>query len=167
MEKHSIELIVRSLNNHGVKYMIAGGLAVVAHGYVRFTADVDIMLAMDRYNLSEAVAALASLKYQPRAPVPFEQFIDCDQRSQWIDQKGMVVFSLFSSDHPATEIDLFIDPPLIFEDAYSRAVQMEISPGIPAMFCSMDDLIEMKSKSGRSQDLDDIAQLRKLQESNR
>lgn len=166
MEKHTIELIVRSLNDHDVKYLIAGGLAVVAHGYVRFTADIDIMLAMDRHNLSQAVAALASLKYQPRAPVPFEQFIDPDHRSQWIDQKGMIVFSLFSPDHPATEIDLFVDPPLVFEDAYSRAVQMEIAPGIPAVFCSIKDLIDMKSKSGRSQDLDDIARLRKLKESN-
>jgi hypothetical protein len=166
MQKHTVELIVRSLNYHKVRYLIAGGLAVVAHGYVRFTADIDIMLAMDRHNLSEAVAALVALAYRPRAPVPFEQFIDPDKRSQWIDQKGMIVFSLFSPDHPATEIDLFVDPPLIFEDAYSRAVQMEIAPGVPAVFCSIEDLIDMKSKSGRSQDLEDIARLRNLNKSN-
>jgi predicted nucleotidyltransferase len=164
MEKHTIELIVRSLNDHSVKYLIAGGLAVVAHGFVRFTADIDILLAMDRQNLSEAVAALSGLNYRPRAPVAFEQFIDPDQRSQWIAQKGMIVFSLFSPDHPATEIDLFVDPPLIFEEAYSRAVQIEIAPGISAVFCSIDDLISMKSKAGRSHDLEDIARLRKLKE---
>jgi hypothetical protein len=38
MEKHSLELIVSSLNRHEVKFLIAGGLAVVAHGYVRFTS---------------------------------------------------------------------------------------------------------------------------------
>jgi hypothetical protein len=166
MEKHTVELIVRSLNDHNVKYLIAGGLAVVAHGYVRFTADIDILLAMDKQNLSEAVVALSGLNYRPRAPVAFEQFVDPDQRAQWIDQKGMVVFSLFSPDHPVTEIDLFVDPPLAFEDAYSRAVHLEIAPGIPALFCSIEDLIDMKSKSGRLQDLEDIARLRKLKESN-
>jgi hypothetical protein len=164
MEKHTIELIVRSLNDHKVRYLIAGGLAVVAHGYVRFTADIDIVLAMDKQNLVETVAALTALSYRPRAPVAFEQFIDPDQRSQWIDQKGMVVFSLFSTDHPATEIDLFIDSPLTFDDAYSRAIYMEVEPGVAAAFVSIDDLIALKSISGRPRDLDDIARLRMLKE---
>jgi hypothetical protein len=40
MEKYSIEMITRALNDHQVKYLIAGGLAVVAHGYVRFTIEL-------------------------------------------------------------------------------------------------------------------------------
>jgi hypothetical protein len=163
MEKNSVEAIIRELNRHQVRYLIAGGLAVVAHGYVRFTADVDLLLSMDSGNLSTAVAVLQGLKYRPRAPVPFEQFIDPANRSQWIEEKGLTVFSLFSPEHPATEIDLFVDPPLVFEDAYRRAAHMEISPGINAAFCSLDDLIEMKMKAGRPLDLEDIAQLRRLQ----
>jgi hypothetical protein len=145
-----------------VRYLIAGGLAVVAHGYVRFTADVDLLLSMDSGNLRTAVAVLQGLKYQPRAPVQFEQFIEPFKRSQWIEEKGLTVFSLFSPEHPATEIDLFVDPPLVFEDAYRRAVHMEISPGIDAAFCSLDDLINMKMIAGRPLDLEDIAQLRRL-----
>lgn len=164
MEKHSIELIVRELNDRQVKYLIAGGLAVVAHGYVRFTADIDLLLAMDKQNLGNAVSALETLRYRPRAPVSFEQFIDPCNRKQWIDQKGLTVFSLFSQDHPATEIDLFIDPPVIFADAYSRAMRLEVAPGISATFCSFDDLIDLKAKAGRPRDLEDIAQLRRLRE---
>jgi predicted nucleotidyltransferase len=165
MEKHSIEMIVNALNEHQVKYLIAGGLAVVAHGYVRFTADIDLVLGMDNQNLAAAVAALKTLNYRPRAPVAFEQFADPVYRRQWIDQKQITVFSLFSPDHAVTEIDLFVDQPLVFADAYSRAVRMEVAPGIAATFCSLDDLIEMKSKAGRPRDLDDIAQLRKLRDS--
>ena len=162
MEKNSIESIVRALNGHQVKYLIAGGLAVVAHGYVRFTADIDLLLAMDTPNLTNAVAALTTLNYLPRAPVLLEQFLDPVLRRQWIDQKGLIVFSLYSPNHPATEIDLFVDPPLIIPDAYSRAVRLEVAPGIAATFCSLDDLIDLKSKAGRPRDLDDIAQLQKL-----
>ncbi len=165
MEKHSIELIVRALNDRQVKYLIAGGLAVVAHGYVRFTADIDLLLAMDEQNLTNAVAAFSALNYRPRPPVAFEKFIDPEHRKQWIDQKGLTVFSLFSPDHPVTEIDLFIDPPLAFADAYSRALRLEVAPGILATFCSLDDLIELKVKAGRPRDLDDVEQLRKLRES--
>jgi predicted nucleotidyltransferase len=162
MEKHSVELIVHELNRRQVQYLIAGGLAVVAHGYVRFTADVDMLLGMDADNLARAVSALQGLGYRPRAPVDFELFIDPAYRRQWIEEKGLRVFSLFSPDHPATEIDLFVDPPLLFADAYSRAVQMEVSPGIKATFCSFHDLIFLKTKAGRPIDLEDIAQLRKL-----
>ena len=162
MEKHSVEMIARALNDHQVKYLIAGGLAVVAHGYVRFTADIDLILAMDRQNLLAAVAALTALNYRPRAPVAFELFADPESRKQWIEE--ITVFSLSSPDHPATEIDLFVDPPLTFTEAYSRALQLEIAPGIVAAFCSIDDLIELKSLAGRPQDLMDIAKLRKLRE---
>ncbi len=162
MEKHSIEMIARSLNDNQVKYLIAGGLAVVAHGYVRFTADIDLILAMDRQNLLGAVAALTTLNYRPRAPVAFELFADPESRRQWIEEKGITVFSLSSPDHPATEIDLFMDPPLAFAEAYSKALHLEIAPGIVGTFCSLDDLIELKSLAGRPQDLMDIAELRKL-----
>jgi predicted nucleotidyltransferase len=164
MEKHSIETIVRALTEHQVQYLIAGGLAVVAHGYVRFTADIDILLAMDSANLEKAISALKPLHYRPRAPVAFEQIMDPDIRKQWIEQKGVTVFSLSSPDHPVTEIDIFIDAPLDFKNAYSRAVRMEVAPGVLGCFCSLDDLIFLKSKAGRPRDLDDIEQLRKLKE---
>lgn len=164
MEKHSIESIVRTLNDHRVKYLIAGGLAVVAHGYIRFTADIDLVLGMEKQNLTDAVTALKTLNYRPRAPVDFEQFVDPRSRKQWVEQKGITVFSLFSPDHPVTEIDLFVDPPLEFSDAYSRALRLEVVPGISATFCSLEDLISLKSQAGRPQDLDDIKQLRKIQE---
>lgn len=164
MEKHSIESIVRTLNNHQVKYLIVGGLAVVAHGYVRFTADIDLVLGMEKQNLADAVVALKTLNYRPRAPVDFEQFIEPQSRKQWIDQKGMTVFSLFSPDHPVTEIDLFVDPPFVFSEAYAKALRLEVAPGISATFCSLEDLINLKSRAGRPRDLEDIEQLRKILE---
>jgi hypothetical protein len=62
MEKHSLEMIVKALNDRQVKYLIAGGLAVVAHGYLRFTADIDLLLSMDEANLKEALEAFSALK---------------------------------------------------------------------------------------------------------
>ena len=37
MQKSSVEAIVCALNEAGVRYLIVGGMAVVAHGYMRFT----------------------------------------------------------------------------------------------------------------------------------
>ena len=40
MTASSVATLVRALNDAGVRYLIAGGLAVAAHGHLRFTADV-------------------------------------------------------------------------------------------------------------------------------
>ncbi|HVT88996.1 MAG TPA: DUF6036 family nucleotidyltransferase [Tepidisphaeraceae bacterium] len=166
MQKTSVEAIVRALNQHQVQYLIVGGLAVVAHGHVRFTADVDLLLAVDQQNLTRAVEAIKSLDYRPRAPVPFEQFIDPAQRRRWAAEKNMVVFFLASPKHPATEIDLFLEPPIDFAATYANAVRFEVAPGVAATFCSLDDLIKMKTLAGRARDSEDIKQLRNLRGGN-
>ena len=61
MKLKNIENIFKSLNEADVRYLLAGGLAVVAHGYVRFTADIDIILGMDEKNLKNAMQVLDSL----------------------------------------------------------------------------------------------------------
>jgi hypothetical protein len=109
-----IETIVRALNESGVRYLIAGGLAVVAHGYVRFTAE------------------------------------------------GLTVFSLFSTAHPATEIDLFVEAPLDFSLAHSAAYRVELAPGLAAPFVGFEDLLALKRRAGRPLDLQDIARLTAL-----
>ena len=77
-----------TLNKHQVKYLIVGGLVVVAHGYVRFTADVDLMLSVDPPNLTRMVAAMKELGYQPRAPVGLDEFLDPSARQRWAKQKA-------------------------------------------------------------------------------
>lgn len=48
----------------------------MAHGYVRFTADIDLMLEMSDANLRQALDILAALGFAPRAPVKMELFAD-------------------------------------------------------------------------------------------
>lgn len=157
MKSTSIEAIVQTLTDSEVRYLIVGGLAVVAHGYVRFTADLDLVLALDDANLGKAVAALSTLGYRPRAPVSFSAFVDPQTRAEWVREKGMVVFSIHSPSHPSTEIDLFLASPIDFEQAHARAARLEIAPGQRATFVSLPDLLEMKRLSGRPRDLEDIA----------
>ena len=164
MQTRSLEAIVGALNTASVRYLIVGGLAVVAHGYVRFTADLDLVLDLDSANARRAMTALASLHYQPRAPVPLEAFADADQRAKWVAEKGLTVFSLWSSEHAATEVDLFVEDPFDFTAAYGAATMLEIGPGIMAPFVSLADLVEMKRKAGRPADLNDIAQLQRVRE---
>lgn len=164
MEKRSVEAIVGALNQANVRYLVVGGLAVVAHGYVRFTADVDLILDLDAENVSQAIAALGRLGYRPRAPVRLDEFAEPAKRAQWVLEKNMTVFSLFSAEHPATELDLFVEPPLDFETAYRSAVRMEVALGVTATFIGLADLLGLKQRAGRAQDLLDIEKLTALRQ---
>ena len=162
MERHSVEAIVGALNEAKVRYLIVGGLAVVAHGYVRFTADVDLVLDPEPASMKRAVEALSSLGYRPRAPVAFTDFADAARREQWAREKGLTVFSAHSAAHPATEVDLFVEVPFDFERAYAAARSLEVAPGRMATFVGVGDLIAMKQRAGRPQDLQDVQNLQSL-----
>lgn len=159
MRKQSVEEIVRALNDASVRYLIAGGLAVVAHGYLRFTADVDLILDLDEDNTRRAVAALAALGYRPRAPVAIEEFADPKARARWAREKGMTVFCLHSPKHSTTEVDLFVESPLDFDAAYRSAARLEVAADATATFLGYDDLLTLKRAAGRPQDLADIDEL--------
>jgi len=166
MKLRAVEAIFKALNDEHVRYLVAGGLAVVAHGYLRFTADIDLILDMDQGNLRRAIAVFDSLGYRPRAPVPLKDFSDPHNRESWIREKGLKVFSLWSPAHPATEIDIFVDLPIQFEEAYARSARFEVRKDIEATVIGLDDLIALKKKAGRKKDLDDIEHLRAFREDN-
>jgi len=162
MERHSVDAVVGALNGAKVRYLIVGGLAVVAHGYVRFTSVIDLVLDPDPEAIQRAIVALEGQGYRPRAPVPFAEFADPEARARWVRDKGLRVFSAASPQHPATELDLFVQMPFDFEDAYRRAELKEIAPGLTASFVGLADLIDMKRAVGRPQDLQDVEQLERL-----
>ena len=41
-----------------VRFLIAGGLAVIAHGHNRVTHDLDIVLALEETNANKAISIL-------------------------------------------------------------------------------------------------------------
>lgn len=162
MQRASVESVVLALDEARARYLIVGGLAVVAHGYVRLTADLDLVLDFEDTSVRAALKALSGLGYRPRPPVPLEQFAEAERRAAWIADKNLKVFSLYSPEHPMTEIDLFVESPFDFGAAYARAARLELSPGIAATFVSLDDLLELKRRAGRPQDLADIARLEQV-----
>lgn len=159
MTRRGVEAVVQSLNEAGVRYLVVGGVAVVAHGYVRFTADLDLVLDPKPEALRRAVIALSAISYRPRAPVAFEDFADETKRLAWAAEKGLTVFSIRSDVHSGTEVDLFAESPFDFEAAYSRCSRFDVSEGIVATVLGLSDLINMKRKAGRPLDMIDLAAL--------
>lgn len=129
MRLASFEAIVTALADAGVRYLVADGLAVNAHGYLRFTKDVDLVIQLARDNVLLAFAALATLGYRPTVPVTAEQFGDEAQRRLGITEKGMQVLSFYGDAHRLSPVDVFVTEPFDFDREYANAFQGELTPG--------------------------------------
>jgi hypothetical protein len=160
----AFEAIAAALRDAHVRYLVAGGLAVNAHGYVRLTYDVDLVIQLKADNIRTAFEALAGLGYRPTVPVNAEQFADEAQRARWIRDKGMQVLNFASDRHRPVTVDVFVSEPFDFDNEYEAAMQGELAPGLTVRFVSISTLIAMKQLANRPRDLDDIEHLRMIME---
>ena len=159
MKLATFKAVACALRDANVRYLVVGGLAVNAHGYLRATGDVDLVIQLKPDNVIPAFRALAGLGYRPTVPVTAEQFADETQRRQWIKEKGMTILSLYSAQHPFSNVDVFVTEPFDFDSEYERALIGELSPDLFVRFVSIPALIDMKRIASRPRDLDDIEHL--------
>ena len=122
MRVGSFEALATAFQVAGVRYLVAGGLAVNAHGYLRFTRDIDLVIQLEAGNILSAFAALERLGYRPLVPVSGPEFADPGQRGKWIREKGMTVLNFWSDAHRETPIDVFVTEPFDFEEEPGRGL---------------------------------------------
>jgi hypothetical protein len=89
-------------------------VALVLHGVVRFTADLDLIVDLEPENLKRFIRTMTELGYGPRNPVKAEGLLDQATRAQWHREKGMEVFSSHDASQPMTLIDVFIEEKIPF-----------------------------------------------------
>lgn len=153
--------LFRLLNDANVRYVVVGGVATLLHGYVRVTADLDLVVDLEATEAEKAIRVLTGYGFKPRIPVDPLQFADSKERTRWIDEKGMQVFSLFHPTALGLTVDLFARHPIPFEPLWQRSTLMDLGD-TKVRVCSIDDLIEMKRQAGRHKDLADIEQLTRI-----
>ena len=158
----TIKSVFTSLNQHDVRYLLVGGLAVAAHGHSRATNDIDLVVALERENALNAIQSLAALGYKPAVPVKATDFADGAARKRWIKEKGMLVFQMRTDDPLDIAVDLFVTEPFSFGPAYEKATKAELFPGVVVPVVPLELLLAMKKEAGRPKDEDDIRILREL-----
>ena len=80
---------------------------------------------------------------------------------QWHREKGMLAFALRGPDTMAAVMDVLVRPVVSFDELKRNAVIRRIGPlSIPV--ASIDDLIRLKTGTGRTKDLLDIEELGKI-----
>jgi predicted nucleotidyltransferase len=156
-----IEDLLTELSGADVRYVVVGGVAVVLHGYLRATADLDLIIDLEPANIEAALRVFDRFRFKPRAPVSLHTFANAEERRRWVEEKNLQVFSLWRSDAPGFEVDLFVEAPLPFENLYERAASAQIGHATVRV-ASIDDLIAMKRTAGRRRDREDIEALLRL-----
>jgi predicted nucleotidyltransferase len=142
------------LDRHEVDYVTIGAFAVIAHGYVRATADIDLLARQDRANIERLAAAFSDLGARLRHVDA--DLLDIDPT----DPDTLANGASFTLDTDAGPVDYLNDVPGAgdYDDLRARAVEA-VAAGVVVRVVGLDDLIRMKRASGRPQDLRDIANL--------
>jgi len=155
------EPIFEALDRGDVRYVTVGGVAVVLHGHVRLTADLDVAVDLSPDEATKAMGVLGGLGLRPTIPVDPMTFADAAVRQTWIDEKGMQVFQMRDVNNPMRSVDLFVDSPIGFDDLWSRS-EVKMIGETPARVASIPDIISLKRASDRPKDRSDIEVLEKI-----
>jgi hypothetical protein len=143
-----------------VRYVVVGGIAVVIHGHVRATADLDIIMDLGRTEARKGVDALSALGFSPTVPVRAADLADPETRSSWQRDKNMRVLSFSDLGHRV--IDVFIEQPIPFDELWKRSTRRTILD-TTLRLVSLEDLYRLKQMAGRPQDLSDIQELTEIE----
>lgn len=162
MELSHLEQIFGGLNDARVRYLVVGGLAVIAHGYLRFTNDVDLVLDLDEANARRAMEVLKDLGYRAKVPVDPLEFARPLTRQSWVQEKQMVVFQLISERFAREPIDVFVREPFDVAVELAGCEWLAVGPTLKIPVVSRACLLRMKHEADRPKDRLDIEYLEKL-----
>jgi predicted nucleotidyltransferase len=157
------EEILKEFQKQGVKYILVGGIAVNLHGYLRATADLDILVEMTDKNLRRVVNILKAHGYHVKQPVDPMQISDKKIREDWIKNKHMKAFNFYKEDE-FKEVDIIIKSPMSYNTAKGNIRRIKIDNMILPVI-ALEDLIKMKIKTGRDLDKIDIKALKTINRS--
>ena len=153
--------VLSQLHDHHVDFVIVGGVAAALHGGTRVTFDLDVVPSLAASSWHAAIDVLWSLGARPRIPEPLERIRDVEQIRRWQRDKGMLALN-FRTPDGSVEVDLLVSESDQFDQLRTRAVAVTLDERT-FLVASIDDLIAMKSRAGRPQDVLDIAQLQDIQ----
>lgn len=141
-----IKDLIKLLNAHHAEYIIIGAQAVGAHGFVRATKDIDILINPTPENIGHVRSALEAFGYDT-TDASVEDF-----------QTKKILFRQYWYDvdiHPnAKGVET--------EEALQNKLNGLYDDEIPTFYASLEDIIKMKKAAGRPQDLEDLRFLEEI-----
>lgn len=160
------ERILRTLNEHGVQFVLIGGLAALVHGSTLATADADVLPEPGPENLERLLDALMTLDAQVLVA---EQRLAMESAEPWEVTElrrgaaGLEVADAWHFTTSAGPIDVVMQVTGVgrYHDHLSAAVQREVF-GLVITVAGAEQLIASKEAIGRPKDVAVIRELRDL-----
>jgi len=154
---NTFEPLLRALVTGGVEFIVVGGVAAAQYGSARIAYDIDILYHRTTENIERLTAAVAPLHpYLRGAPpgLPFKFDVETVRRG--------LNFTLSTDAGP---LDCLGEISGVggYSDAVTRAADVDVF-GLRCRFLSLEDLIAAKRASGRSKDLETLAELEVIRE---
>ena len=103
--------VFAALTGAGIPFVVVGGVAVNLQGVPRFTADLDVAVALDGAVLRRAAGVLGGLGLRLRLPVRLEELGDTELVRGWVEERlfdDLLVKYFDSEEDPAT-LELLAD----------------------------------------------------------
>ena len=122
---------------------------------MRGTLDIDVVVRWTRATLVRAEAALKAIGLVSRLPVTAREVYDF--RDEYVRNRNLTAWNFYNPDDPLEQVDI-----IITDDLAGKRTKAVALPTGPVRVLSVTDLIAMKRRSGRPQDLEDVRALEKL-----
>lgn len=150
-----INRVCKALAQQNVRYAVVGGYAVALHGAVRGTMDVDIAINWDLNTLRQTEKALKEIGLVSRLPVSADDVFQF--RDEYITNRNLVAWNFYKPEDASQLVDI-----IITYDLKDKGRQRLHTAAGPIHVLQLNELIRMKRKSGRPQDIEDADALEKL-----
>lgn len=153
MRQFDLHALLKALNDSEIRFVVIGGVAVGAHGYLRSTEDLDLVPDPDPENLARLTDALEKL--DSTLPTvgerPFDPVTDAGVIRRGGNVTAITQFGELDVVQRARGVPSYTQ---LDEDA----VESELL-GVPVRICSLARLREMKQAQDRAQDKADLENL--------
>ena len=153
MTELDLRSLLQALVDQNVRFIVIGGVAVGAHGYVRATADLDLVPDPAPKNLDRLVDALDSLN--ATLPTAGDRRFDPGGDAGVVRRGGNVTAN---TDFGGLDIVQLARGVPGYSQLEADAVESNLL-GVPVRVCSLARLREMKEAQGRAQDQADLENL--------
>ncbi|MCG9875521.1 MAG: hypothetical protein MH321_12130 [Leptospiraceae bacterium] len=138
-----------------IPYCVVGGYAVALHGAVRGTLDLDILTELTVDNFIRIEELLTSIGMKSLLPLNARNIFT--NREQLINEKNLIAWNFIHLERKMDLLDI-----LITEDIRNYKTVSVLSQWGDIPVIDLDGLIQLKSKTQRRQDLEDVQALTSL-----
>jgi hypothetical protein len=148
MDFEKLLQLLRELNRHEVEYVLVGAVAMIVHGIVRTTSDVDLFVRPEAANIERLRATLVAIWDDPAiAEITVEDLAGDFPAVRYVPPEADVPINILAR----------LGTAFRFEDIESQGIEFD---GVPVTVATPRMLHRMKRDTARLQDQADAEALR-------